>query len=465
MVVLSLIVSIALQVVWLRQLFMQQRAQAKQEIEQLVSDAAKENTYKAFIGENTTDTLLGRFFLTPEWVQMRAGFDAVRVPNISKSLSADTEKDSATLEMKITFFTHKKPYKGKVRRSLPHSDEVSARMDSISLDSMHTTVSRRLANIGLRPPFKYVLSVYPSPDTLSGNMKNGVYKTKKYLYNMEHLHEYQLLVTTVDSFVWYRMRYYLLSSLLMVILTGAAFYFIIRLMHNQRLYADARVAFTSNMTHELKTPIATVALALESITKYDLIHQPEKLEDYLAIGRQELQRLNLMIEKVLNLSHEGDSAYQLNMALFDVQANLQEVIRSLELQLNNAGAVCRFLPSPEPCFVYGDAVHLTNVFYNLIDNAIKYAVEPLLLEITCISAGDKVIIHFKDNGPGIEKIYQDKIFDRFFRIPKGDTHNVRGSGLGLNYVKYIVERHNGAIALKSEPGKGSDFIINLPAAT
>ncbi|TWV90291.1 sensor histidine kinase [Chitinophaga pinensis] len=111
----------------------------------------------------------------------------------------------------------------------------------------------------------------------------------------------------------------------------------------------------------MKTPIATVALALESITRYDLVQQPQKLEEYLSIGRQELQRLNLMIEKVLNLSREQDADYPLNMVLYDVQTGLQDVVRSMELQLTNAGAVCKLDLSPEPCFVYGDPVHLTNV--------------------------------------------------------------------------------------------------------
>lgn len=465
LVVVSVLASIILQVIWLQQLFNGQRSQAKQQIEQIVNNAARDNMYNSLKKLGLTDTLLTPFFKGAEWGLIRSGFDAVKAPHMYKSFEiSDTNKDSTYVAFKFVFINPESDIKRR-KPGQTSSDPYSPQADSVSIREMHALVTKGLAEMGLKKGFYYGLYAYNAATPKNGADTAAEYTSAKYTYNMAYMHKYQLIIPSLERYIWYTMRYYILSVVLMLVLTCAAFYFIIRLMRNQRLYADARVAFTSNMTHELKTPIATVSLALESITRYGLIHQPEKLEEYLSIGRQELQRLNLMIEKVLNLSREEEGAYPLNKVLFDVQTGLQDVVRSMELQLTNAGAVCRLQLSPEPCFVDGDPVHLTNVFYNLVENAIKYADRPLELEISCAAVNDRVILHVKDNGPGIDKLYHDKIFDRFFRVPaKGDTHDVKGSGLGLNYVKTIIEHHDGTVTLKSEPGKGSDFIINLPAA-
>ena len=139
----------------------------------------------------------------------------------------------------------------------------------------------------------------------------------------------------------------------------------------------------------------------------------------------------------------------------------------MRLQIENAGAELTWHPLEKPCFVTGDPVHLTNVFYNLIENALKYGGKGVKLTVSCSLNAREVAISFKDNGPGIAGIYHDRVFERFFRVPAGttDVHNVKGTGLGLNYVQQMVEKHGGHIKLISEPGKGSNFIINLPLAS
>ncbi|ACU60220.1 sensor histidine kinase [Chitinophaga pinensis] len=467
LVVISVLVSIVLQIAWLRQLFTEQRAHVRDQIEQIVNNSAKEVSYESAKYLGLKDTIYRRFLLSPEWIQLRQGFDGLGAPNMYKAFDmSDDSKDTTYIIFKFVFFRPGSESSKRRKSGRYYSSPEIPGLDSMILRMMDSTVRVRLQQIGLNSKFHIILSDLGDKIGVARDPDDPGYISDLYTYNLEYRRRCQIQVESITGYVWYEMRYYVLSSLLMIVLTCAAFYFIIRLMRNQRLYAEARVAFTSNMTHELKTPIATVALALESITRYDLVQQPQKLEEYLSIGRQELQRLNLMIEKVLNLSREQDVDYPLNRVLYDVQTGLQDVVRSMELQLANAGAVCKLELSPEPCFVYGDPVHLTNVCYNLIENAIKYAIAPLLLEISCAVVHDRVVVHFKDNGPGIDKIYHDKIFDRFFRVPvKGDIHDVKGSGLGLNYVRSIVTRLNGTITVKSEPGKGSDFMISLPAAT
>ncbi|KAA2243350.1 HAMP domain-containing histidine kinase [Chitinophaga agrisoli] len=468
LVVLSLLVSIALQVAWLRQLFVEQRARTFEDIEELVAVTAKNNIYKYVQAEPSDKSTFQQFLLSPAWMQIRQGFDDAFVKGMSRTFSEDRGPDSSVIELKFTFYTKPshRPHGTQFWQDLPMDQKL--REDSLSLIQMNKTVEAGLRKLGVTAPHYYLLQDYAnnSTDVSHPEARKAAFVSKRYSYNLQHLKRYQLVVSAVDGLVWYKMRYYAASSILMLLLTGAAFYFILKLMRNQRLYAEARVAFTSNMTHEIKTPIATVALAIESINKYDLINDPVKLQTYLDISRQELQRLNLMVEKVLNLSQENSAEqYQLKPALYDVQTGLQEVISSMELQFAAKGASCTFTPWQEPCFVYADAVHLTNVFYNLIENAVKYADKPLQLNITCSCNDTEVKISFTDNGPGIEPIYHDRVFERYFRVPSGgDRHNVKGSGLGLNYVKHIIEAHKGAILLKSEAGKGSTFIINLPVA-
>lgn len=251
----------------------------------------------------------------------------------------------------------------------------------------------------------------------------------------------------------------------MLTLTITAFYFIIILLKKQKLYADAKLSFTSNMTHEFKTPVSTVSIALESIIKYKLINDPEKLNHYIEICRSEMGRLDMMIEKVLNLNVDDNALQPLKIELLDLQIVLKQVLVSMKPALDNVHAKLTVNFPEVPCFLNGDPVHLANVFYNLIDNSIKYADKPLELEINCEYQENEIIITFKDNGPGILRNFHSNIFDKFFRVPtKDDTHNVKGSGLGLYYVKEIITQHKGFISVKGDLGLGSKFIIRLPCA-
>jgi len=463
LVVLSMLISVLLQVAWLSQLFEEEKRRTTGDIENLVTVAAKNNLFATLDEKLTGNPALNRFFLSPEWEEVWLGFDKAKDASLYKSFDINPQTDSTVLDLRFIFLQHPPEHRRSPKFNMGYSRQQMIRLDSLSLVNFKRSVIKGLDSLGLRSNYFFLTYTYVD-NSISGEPKTAGFISKRYGYNSLHLHTVQLVVNTVNNMVWLKMRYYLISSILMIALTGIAFYFILRLMISRRLYADARVAFTSNITHEIKTPIATVALALESISKYNLINDPEKLERYLNMGKQELQRLSHLVEKVLSLSQEGDKI-KLSPVFYDVQAGLSDVIHSMELPLKKAGAVCELVVSPEPCFIEGDATHLTAVFFNLIENAIKYAISPLKLLITCSRDAEWITISFKDNGPGIPQIYQQKVFERFFRIPQpGNTHTVKGSGLGLNYVLGVIQSHKGTITLKSEQGLGSTFTIKLPAA-
>lgn len=473
LVVLSLLVSGGLQIAWLSQLFSAQKKQLKDDIEHMVADTSQTNWYRGVSSFEKPQNLkrVKKLFLSPQWGQLRSALDNMVETGMPTRFSIASDDDSTSVLM--TFKQGGRSLKDNNSHPITSGTGLTPEQlrvnDSLSLIDMKKNVIAGLRQIGITSSAYYNIYNFNMAALKESNFPKGLqpaFTSKGYLYGVQNHYRYQLALASINNAVWYRMRYYVASAVLMLLLTGGAFYFILRLLRNVRLYADAKADFTRNMTHELKTPISTVSLALESIQKYNLASDPQTLQNYIGISRHELQRLDLMVEKALNIGDDANAAIPFNPELYDVQTGLQQVVASMRLQLLNSNSKIEFHPSAEPCFVFGDPVHLTNIFYNLADNAIKYTGSGLLLQISCACDKDTINISFKDNGPGIDKIYQRNIFDKFFRIPSiSNTHDVKGSGIGLYYVRQVVEKHSGNIKVKSEPGNGACFIITLKAAS
>lgn len=482
LITLVIVVSITLQLAWLNQLFKAQQVQVKRDLEQIAEQAAQISTHLSLVPGNKDSIGFKNFFLSPEWRQLTQALDNMRLNNVGSRFRSETVGDSTFVDINLHVFNGQ-PAKTRQRHALIVNDGISLtqeiELNLIDFKRMVSLVNKQLAEIGVPLYSTYALYNYGDkghssykerklPEGASvETIRTADFCSKRYAFNLRFLTMYQMVVPSVSHLVFYRMRYYLLSSCLMLLLTISVFVFILRLMKNERIYAQARVAFTGNITHELKTPVATIAIALETIMASKLDNHPQTLKSYLEISWAELQRLNLMIDKILNLEQLDSGQMKLRTELFDVQQSLQQMISSMRLQLDISGAILVFNTSELPCFVSGDPVHLTNVFYNLVENALKYGGKNVRLEITCTCLADQIKISFKDNGPGIAKEYQTRIFDRFFRVPsiKADIHNVKGSGLGLNYVKQTIEKHGGYVVLESKNGEGSNFIIYLPKAS
>ncbi|RBQ03152.1 sensor histidine kinase [Pedobacter miscanthi] len=466
--VITLIISLCLQCAWIRQLYLAQKKSVIVELESIVSDASKRITYQSIAHGHEKSIRFQQFFLSQEWLALRQAFDELKVDNLRSQFHYGITNDSSVVEMKMSFLNDAKKktgYKSSTITDGKSQREVSL-ADQHDLKVMDSLVNHRLDQLGIRLNRNYALYDYSDGRLIKGKLPTKTFASftsGKYTYNLKFQNRYQLVVPAITWLIIFQMRYYLISSFLMLLLTAAAFYLLIRLMKNQELYAQARMSFTSNMTHELQTPISTISVALESIKKYHLIDQPEKLENYLNISRHELQRLQAMIEKVLKQEQMDLGKAKLQFSLFDIQPVLQQVIFAMEVQVREKNTALILLQSDEPYFIKGDAMHISNVCYNLIDNALKYSPSQSKIEVSCSVADHKLTISFKDNGPGINEIYQQQVFERFFRIFNQDNiHNVKGSGLGLHYVKQVVELHGGRADLHSKPGKGSNFMIILP---
>jgi two-component system phosphate regulon sensor histidine kinase PhoR len=262
-------------------------------------------------------------------------------------------------------------------------------------------------------------------------------------------------------FVLRKMSSQVLVSFLLVGLTIFSFVILLRNLIAQRKLTQLKNDFISNITHELKTPIATVSVAIEALRNFNALHDPERTKEYLDISAIELQRLSMLVDKVLKLSMFEKHQIELLEESVDLKGLVEEVVASMKLQFEKYKAKVSVRPEGKDFVIKADRLHVTSVIFNLLDNALKYSKANPAIQIDLKEANNEIELCITDNGIGIAPEFRRKIFDKFFRVPTGDTHNVKGYGLGLSYVAYIIQRHRGTIDMESQPGIGSRFIIKL----
>lgn len=249
------------------------------------------------------------------------------------------------------------------------------------------------------------------------------------------------------------------SSLLFSLIIIVAFAISIRMMLKQKKISDIKSDFINNMTHEFKTPIATISLAADTVVNPKIINDKEKIQHFVRIIKEENKRMNTQVERVLQMSLLDKSDFELNRTELDVHHLIQNVLNNLNVQLNKKNAKVNLSLNSEKSTLFIDEIHFTNVVNNLIDNALKYSNGSPVLTIATELVNAEIKISIKDNGIGMNKEAQSKVFDKFYRVTTGNIHNIKGFGLGLSYVKAIINAHEGRIILDSEPGKGSRFDI------
>src|SRR5450759_89515 len=273
---------------------------------------------------------------------------------------------------------------------------------------------------------------------------------------------YRLSLENTAPYLMKRITLPVLFSLFLVGVTIFSFVLLYRNLLRQQKLAEIKNEFISNMTHELKTPIATVGVAIEALKNFNAIHDPQKTKEYLDISANELQRLGLLIDKVLKLSMFEKREIELNKEHFDMKELTREVLDTMKLQFKKNNAVVNFHTDGNDFITDTDKLHITSVIYNLLDNALKYHKEDPVINVQLFAQQNIIEFKVSDNGIGIAPEYQSKIFDKFFRVPTGNKHVVKGYGLGLSYVSHIITQHNGTINVESEINKGSTFIIKIP---
>jgi len=254
----------------------------------------------------------------------------------------------------------------------------------------------------------------------------------------------------------------LFTSAIFILVIIFSFSYTVNTIFKQKKISEIKNDFINNMTHELKTPISTISLACQALVDPDFRKNDETVENYVGIIGEENKRLGRVVESVLQTAVIDKGELKLKKERIDVHDIITQVVNNMKIRVQqNNGRILTDLDAAK-YHINADRVHITNVISNLLDNAIKYAENEPLIIIEMHSYEDGLTISVKDNGMGISKENQKKIFDKLYRVPTGNLHNVKGFGLGLSYVKAIAIAHGGSITVDSELKKGSKFELFLP---
>ena len=256
----------------------------------------------------------------------------------------------------------------------------------------------------------------------------------------------------------------IISAIVFTLLIMTAFYLTVRTMLRQKKLSEIKNDFINNMTHEFKTPLATISLAVDALRNEKVVSDKEKMSYFSTIIKEENKRMNRQVETILKAALMDKQEVQLLLRPLHAHQVIKDVVENFTLQLEEKNGKAEVLLNAENDFIDADEVHFSNLIINLIDNAIKYSKEdqPPIIRITTQSTPKSIVIVIEDNGIGMNKETVKRVFEKFYRAHTGNLHNVKGFGLGLSYVKTMVEAHGGEIKVDSVLGKGSTFTMEFP---
>jgi len=275
-------------------------------------------------------------------------------------------------------------------------------------------------------------------------------------------HYFSVYFPTIGTQVLKGMDFWWYSSALLFIV-ACFFAYTISVILRQKRLSEVKTDFINNMTHELKTPISTISLSADVLMNPDIFKDTDRLQKYAQIIRNENNRLQNQVERVLQVASLDKEEIELRKKPIDINAITQSAVHTIEINVQEKSGKIKLDLDANSVIVAGDEVHLTNIIYNLLDNATKYSNGPPDITVSTHNKNGGMLIVVADKGIGMAKEHLKQIFDKFFRVPKGNVHDVKGFGLGLHYVKTIVEAHGGKVSVESKLNEGSRFEIFIPA--
>ncbi len=339
--------------------------------------------------------------------------------------------------------------------------------DRVSKNEIELNLDNELRNRGVETSFEY--GVYE--EGLATKVKSNRFKKEKnksysvpLFIDEDGNSSYKLYVSFPKK------EKFILASIANILALSAVFILIIILAFASALYqlirqkqiSEIKTDFINNMTHEFKTPIATINLALDAIKNPKIIDDRDKVMRYAGMIREENKRMHGQVENVLRISRLEKNQLDLSKNVADLHDIIDEAVTHVDLIVKDKGGYIKTHMEASLTEIMASKFHLTNVVVNMLDNAIKYTKESPKIDIYTENAGNHILLKIKDQGIGMTKNVQKHVFDKFYREQKGNIHDVKGHGLGLSYVKKIVEHHHGNVFVESEKGKGSTFTVKLP---
>lgn len=341
--------------------------------------------------------------------------------------------------------------------------------ERINLKGLETSIRNEIKNNGIELPFQYEV-VDKNNKPINGQPLLVVQNRKDYYAQVLFPNDPPDKVTYLKVYFPDKEKYlfsevsFIYPSILFTFILLVTFIIIIYITFRQKRLSEMKSDFMNNMTHELKTPVSTISLAAQMLKDGSITKSPEVFKHISGVINDETERLSLQVEKVLQMSLFEKQKATLKMKELDANDIVVSVANTFQIKVEKFGGNLDIDLQATDSTIEADKMHITNVLFNLLDNAVKYRKEdvPLELMIRTWNNNNKLYIAIEDNGIGIKKEYVKKIFERFYRVSTGNRHDVKGFGLGLAYVRKIVEDHKGTIKAESEVGKGTKFIICLP---
>lgn len=427
--VISVVMIAAYEGYWLSGLYKSQRQSLEMQISSLISKSELAAYSFQLKREQLTDSIT---FLSPD--------------NLSKIVSIKRDSSSGNKIRSISVY-RRDDFNKQVASSVT-SPEFYEMMDSI--------LFRNFKEAGIdeifRPLDTQEFASNVNPDSV---VRNGYIIVKSTFGKTPYSFDTGLMT----GYILLNMSGIIFTSLMVVAIVIFSFWFFISTLKKQMELDEMKSSFTSNITHELKTPIAVAYAANDALLNYGLADNPVKREEYLLDTREQLEKLSALVERILSMSMKERGNSRLEVSETNIRDMFEKIVQ--ETRLRTAKACDIQIEADENLTAVFDAKLMSSVVSTLVDNAVKYSGEPVRILLKAIRKSDKLFISVSDNGIGIAQEHQRHVFEKFYRVPHGDVHEVKGYGIGLYFAKTIVERHGGRISLTSTPVEGSTFTIEI----
>lgn len=424
--VISVVMIAAYEGYWLSGLYKSQRQSLEMQISSLISKSELAAYSFQLKREQLTDSIA---FLSPD--------------NLSKIVSIKRDSSSGNKIRSISVY-RRDDFNKQVASSVT-SPEFYEMMDSI--------LFQNFKEAGIDEVFRPLDTPDVVSDTDSASV--GYIVVKSTLGKTPYLFDTGLMT----GYILLNMSGIIFTSLMVVAIVIFSFWFFINTLKKQMELDEMKSSFTSNITHELKTPIAVAYAANDALLNYGLADNPVKREEYLLDTKEQLEKLSALVERILSMSMKERGNFRLEVSETNIKDMFEKIVQ--ETRLRTAKACDIQIEADDNLTAVFDAKLMSSVVSTLVDNAVKYSGESVRILLKAIRKSDKLFISVSDNGIGIAQEHQRHVFEKFYRVPHGDVHEVKGYGIGLYFAKTIVERHGGRISLTSTPGEGSTFTIEI----
>ncbi len=441
--------------------FMYKNPPSQQNINQIM-----QNIRMQIIKEDSTGTIK-----SIEHIDYQVSQKIQKPQSTTSKKSAIIESSEEYQKMTVRQYFRSKAVLDEVVFALIQTAHLTSIEKRINFKNLQNIIKTEFVNSGLNLPFVLMVvnnneqTVYQS-ESLSKNPKSSEIITQVIFPSdpPSKQNYIKLYFPTKGDYLSESISF-LVPSIIFSLILLVTFTITIFIIFRQKRLSEMKNDFINNMTHELKTPVSTISIAAQMMKDSDISKSPEVFRHISSVINDETKRLGFLVEKVLQMSLFENQKVTLKLKELDVNDLIANIANTFKIKVEKSDGTIDIDLGAEESTIFADEMHITNMLFNLMDNAVKYRREdvPLRLMARTRNEGDKVIISIEDNGIGIKKENLKKVFDRFYRVPTGNIHNVKGFGLGLAYVRKVAEDHNGSIRAENGLGNiGTTFIITLP---